>query len=228
MTIEGQVACMEASWLEKLESEFKQPYVQELERFLGQEYRSGAVVYPPFPLVFNALCKTPWNGVKVVVIGQDPYHGEGQAHGLSFSVPRGVATPPSLQNIFKEQQADLGLPIPNHGCLDVWAERGVLLLNATLTVRSGQPKSHYGRGWERFTDKIVQLLCERSEPLVFLLWGRSAMEKVPHVGTRHLALSAPHPSPLSAHAGFLGCRHFSKANAFLEQNGLAPIDWRLP
>ncbi len=227
MTVADHIACMDASWLKRLEGEFEKPYMRQLEAFLAEEYRAQVAVYPPFPLVFNAFCQTPWDAVKVVIIGQDPYHGEGQAHGLSFSVPPGVPAPPSLQNIFKEQKTDLGLPIPNHGCLTAWAKRGVLLLNATLTVRAGLPKSHYGRGWEQFTDRVVQLLCERKDPLVFLLWGKSALEKVQHVGPRHLGLSAPHPSPLSAHAGFWGCRHFSKANAFLAQNGVAPVDWRL-
>lgn len=223
-------ALMEASWLEKLQGEFEKPYMKDLESFLAGELRSGAVVYPPFELVFNAFCQTSFDGVKVVIIGQDPYHGPGQAHGLSFSVQKGVAPPPSLQNIFKELREDLGIEPPGHGCLIEWAHQGVLLLNATLTVRDGQPKSHFGKGWEEFTDRVVQLLCQRKDPIVFILWGRSAAEKFEHICTHashHLALKAPHPSPFSAHAGFLGCRHFSKANEFLRKVGKTPVNWAL-
>lgn len=209
-----RIAYMDASWLERLKGEFQKPYMKELEAFLAREAAGGAVVYPPYELIFNAFCQTPFEAVKVVIMGQDPYHGEGQAHGLSFSVPKGVPTPPSLLNIFKELRDDLGMAIPKHGCLEGWARQGVLLLNATLTVRANEAKSHFGKGWEVFTDKVVQLLCEKKDPIVFLLWGKSALEKYQHIpacGTgSHLALTAPHPSPLSAHAGFLGCRHFSK------------------
>ena len=225
-----KIAFMEASWLDRLQAEFEKPYMKEIESFLAEEIRSGAVVYPPFELIFNAFCQTPFDKVKVVIMGQDPYHGEGQAHGLSFSVPKGVAPPPSLQNIFKELKADLGLCPPNRGCLIDWAREGVLLLNATLTVRAGEPKSHFGRGWEIFTDKVIQLLCEKKDPIVFLLWGKSALEKFEHISSsssHHLVLTAPHPSPFSAHTGFLGCRHFSKANDFLKSVGKKAIDWAI-
>jgi len=234
---------MEASWLERLQPEFEKPYMKKLQAFLAQELKAGAVVYPPFELIFNAFCQTPFDQAKVVIIGQDPYHGPGQAHGLSFSVPKGVPPPPSLQNIFKELRGDVGIPPPPHGCLLEWAEQGVLLLNATLTVRANEPKSHHGMGWEVFTDRVVQLLCERKDPLVFLLWGKSAYDKFAHIQaprslpshsgsqqgakSHHLVLTAPHPSPLSAHAGFLGCRHFSKTNEFLKGVGKKTIDWAI-
>lgn len=219
---------MDASWLEKLQGEFEMPYMEKLRAFLVEEKRLGQVVYPPTPLTFNALLQTPFDQVKVVIMGQDPYHGPGQAHGLSFSVPDGIRPPPSLVNIFKEIHSDLGLPFPKSGCLLSWAKQGVLLLNATLTVRADQPKSHHGQGWERFTDRIVQLLCQRKDPIVFMLWGKSALDKFKHIGgdgTNHMILTSVHPSPLSAYAGFLGCRHFSKANAFLAQTGKEPINW---
>lgn len=225
-----KIAFMEASWLKLLQEEFEKPYMRALEAFLAGEVRSGAEVYPPFDLIFNAFCQTPFDEVKVVIMGQDPYHGPGQAHGMSFSVPKGVPAPPSLQNIFKEIQADLGIPRPSHGCLIEWARQGVLLLNATLTVRANEAKSHFGRGWEVFTDRVVQLLCTRKDPIVFLLWGKSAYDKFQHICTKashHLVLTAPHPSPLSAHAGFLGCRHFSQTNEFLKKVGKTPIDWAI-
>jgi len=225
-----KIAYMEASWLELLQEEFEKPYMKELEVFLAKEIHAGIEIYPPFELIFNAFCQTPWDPVKVVVIGQDPYHGAGQAHGLSFSVPKGVPPPPSLQNIFKEIKEDLGISPPTHGCLIEWARQGVLLLNATLTVRANEAKSHHGKGWELFTDRVVQLLYARKEPLVFLLWGKSAYDKLQHLGahaSHHLILTAPHPSPLSAHSGFLGCRHFSKANDFLKKVGKRPIDWAI-
>lgn len=225
-----KIAYMEASWLEKLGDEFEKPYMKGLEDFLAGEMKSSAEVYPPFELIFNAFCQTPFDEVKVVIMGQDPYHGAGQAHGLSFSVPKGVAAPPSLQNIFKELKDDLGMPTPSHGCLIEWARQGVLLLNATLTVRAGEAKSHFGRGWETFTDRVVQLLCTRKDPLVFLLWGKSAYDKFQHIcagASHHLVLTAPHPSPLSAHTGFLGCKHFSKTNEFLKTVGKKPIVWAL-
>lgn len=229
------VACMEASWLEVLGPEFEKPYMKQLQAFLGEERAAGRVIYPPFNQIFNAFCFTPFDQVKVVLIGQDPYHGPGQAHGLSFSVPPGVPQPPSLQNIFKEIRDDLGLKPPGHGCLEGWAKQGVLLLNATLTVRANEPKSHHGRGWELFTDRVVQLLCEQVDPLVFLLWGKVALDKFQHIqgpniqgtGGRHLVLTAAHPSPFSAHSGFLGCRHFSKTNEFLQRVGKKPVDWSL-
>jgi uracil-DNA glycosylase len=225
-------AYMEASWLDLLTEEFQKPYMKQLQNFLAQERASGKEIYPPFGQIFNAFCYTPFEEVKVVIMGQDPYHGPGQAHGLSFSVPMGVPQPPSLQNIFKELKNDLRVEAPMHGCLVDWARQGVLLLNATLTVRANEPKSHYGRGWEQFTDRIVQLLCERSDPIAFLLWGRVALEKFQHVGgeqkgAHHLVLTAPHPSPFSAHSGFLGCRHFSQVNEFLTKIGKKPIDWAI-
>jgi uracil-DNA glycosylase len=229
LVAEEEIAYMEASWLDRLGSEFEKPYMRKLEAFLGEEIRSGSVVYPPFQLIFNALCQTPFDAVNVVIIGQDPYHGAGQAHGLSFSVPKGVPFPPSLLNIYKELKSDLGLEMPSHGCLLHWAKQGVLLLNATLTVRAGEARSHHGQGWEVFTDRVVQLLCERKEPLVFILWGKSAIDKFQQIkdggASHHLVLTAPHPSPLSAHAGFFGCRHFSKTNEFLRKMGKKPIDW---
>lgn len=223
---------MDRSWLERLKPEFEKPYMRRLETFLGQEIADGKTIFPPFDKTFNALCCTPFEEVKVVIMGQDPYHGAGQAHGLSFSVQPGVPVPPSLQNIYKELSSDIGFVSPNHGTLLGWAKQGVLLLNATLTVREGEPRSHYGRGWEEFTDRIVQLLAERQDPLVFILWGKSAYEKWRHVApqrtaSHHLVLTSPHPSPLSAHAGFFGCRHFSKTNHFLEKAGKKMIDWNL-
>lgn len=225
-----KIACMEASWLDRLKEEFEKPYMKQLETFLADEMAGGAEIYPPFELMFNAFCQTPFDRVEVLIMGQDPYHGEGQAHGLSFSVPKGVAPPPSLVNIFKELREDLGIEPPDHGCLIDWAKQGVLLLNAILTVRAGEPKSHHCRGWETFTDRVVQLLCERKDPLVFLLWGKSAYDKFQHIGAKashHLVLTAPHPSPFSAHTGFMGCRHFSKTNEFLQKVGKKPIRWAL-
>lgn len=226
-----KIAYMEASWLELLASEFEKPYMAHLEAFLAQEAASGATIYPPFELIFNAFCQTPFKDVSVVIIGQDPYHGPGQAHGLSFSVPKGVPLPPSLQNIFKELRDDLQIPPPAHGCLIDWAKQGVLLLNATLTVRANEPKSHHGKGWEIFTDRVVQLLCSRKDPIAFLLWGKSALDKFQHIesckDSPHFVLTAPHPSPLSAHSGFFGCRHFSKVNKFLQSIGRNPIDWKI-
>lgn len=226
----NQLAYMEASWLERLSSEFDKPYMRRLEAFLAGEIKSGKKIYPPFDQVFNAFCQTSFNDTKVAIIGQDPYHGPGQAHGLCFSVPVGIAPPPSLQNIFKELSDDLKIPTPSSGCLLSWAKQGVLLLNATLTVRENEPKSHYGKGWEELTDRVVQLLAARDEPLVFVLWGKSAQEKWQHVTarskeTKHLVLTASHPSPFSAYAGFMGCRHFSRINDFLKEKNLKPIDW---
>jgi uracil-DNA glycosylase len=189
------------------------------------EQESGQVVYPPQHLVFNAFLLTPYEKVKVVIVGQDPYHGAGQAHGLSFSVPPGIATPPSLKNIYKEIQTDLGVAPPQDGCLLHWAQQGVFLLNATLTVRAGEPRSHYGKGWEPFTDAVIRTLAKREDPIVFLLWGKSAQEKGSQVrGTRHAVFEAAHPSPYSADR-FLGCRHFSKTNQFLQSVGKSPIHW---
>ncbi len=227
-----KIAYMEASWLALLQDEFEKPYMKKLEAFLAKEISSGKIVYPPFELVFNAFCQTPFAQVKVVIIGQDPYHGPGQAHGLSFSVPMGIDQPPSLQNIFKELKEDLGLSPPSHGCLLDWAKQGVLLLNAILTVRANEARSHHGQGWETFTDRVVQLLCARPDPIVFILWGKSALDKFQHIqssknGSQHLVLTSAHPSPLSAYAGFFGCRHFSKTNEFLKKKGKGGIDWQI-
>ena len=221
---------LEASWGAALEEEFRKPYMRALRDFLAKERAGSAPVFPPGPAVFHAFSCAPVTQVKVVIVGQDPYHGPGQAHGLCFSVQRGVSPPPSLQNIFKELQTDLGLSPPDHGCLTKWAEQGVLLLNATLTVRQGEPMSHHGKGWEMFTDAAIKILSERSDPLVFLLWGRSAQQKCQHLlstNSPHLVLKAAHPSPLSAYNGFFGCRHFSQTNDFLKRQGKTPIDWDL-
>lgn len=220
---------LEKSWCEALEEELEQPYIYGLKEFLTKERRS-CEVFPPENHVFNAFKLTPFDKVKVVIMGQDPYHGIGQAHGLCFSVEKGVRPPPSLVNIYKEINADLGISPPNHGTLTKWADQGVLLLNATLTVKQAQPKSHYGKGWERFTNSIIAKLRDRVDPIVFLLWGKSAQEKcsmvldvAPH---NHAVLSSAHPSPFSAQ-NFHGCRHFSKTNAFLKKWGKEPIDWSL-
>lgn len=217
------------SWRERLAPELASPGMAALRAFLVNEKAAGKVVYPPGSLMFNALDRTPFEAVRVVILGQDPYHGPGQAHGLSFSVPRGVAIPPSLVNIYAEIQRDLGIAAPRHGNLEAWAERGVLLLNAVLTVEAGQAASHQGRGWEAFTDRIVALLAAEREHLVFLLWGSHAQRKAAMVDPhRHLLLKAPHPSPLSAHRGFLGCGHFSACNRYLAEHGRGEIDWSLP
>jgi uracil-DNA glycosylase len=208
--------------------------MQTLKQFLVAEKQAGKVIFPAGNQIFNALDSTPFEAVKVVILGQDPYHGPGQAHGLSFSVPLGVKIPPSLRNIYKEIERDLGfkelgLSMPSHGCLQSWAQQGVLLLNATLTVEQAQAGSHQRRGWELFTDKIVQTLSEQRSGLVFLLWGSYAQKKGRVIDrSKHCVLEAVHPSPLSAHRGFLGCGHFSQANHYLQQQGLAPIDWSLP
>jgi uracil-DNA glycosylase len=220
---------LEASWKRVLADEFSHDYFRQLKNFLLEEKRRGAVVYPPGPLIFNAFNHTPFERVKVVILGQDPYHGAGQAHGLSFSVPRGVRVPPSLQNMYKELHDDVGFVIPAHGNLEHWAKQGVFLLNTSLTVRAGAPASHQGKGWEEFTTAAVRALSEQREGLVFMLWGRHALAKRPLLDeTRHLVLGAPHPSPFSAHSGFFGCRHFSRANAYLEARGQPPVDWQLP
>lgn len=221
---------LESTWRDILKGEFNAPYFAELMAFIEKERIGTVPFYPPQPLVFNAFTKTPFDKVKVVILGQDPYHGPGQAHGLSFSVPRGVRPPPSLKNIFKELQSDLGLTMPSHGCLDAWAEQGVFLLNATLTVSESAPLSHHNRGWERFTDAVVKKLVETDRPLVFLLWGKNAQDKCKHFGDtneKHLLLTAAHPSPFSAYRGFLGCGHFSKTNDFLIKKGEKPINWQI-
>lgn len=220
---------MEPGWKQVLADEFDQHYMHRLRDFLREQKRQGKVIYPPGPLIFNAFNHTPFDCVKVVILGQDPYHGPGQAHGLCFSVPKGVAVPPSLQNIFKEIHRDLGLPVPRHGNLESWADQGVLLLNATLTVEQCAAGSHQNRGWEQFTDAAIGHLSREREGLVFMLWGSYAQKKGRIIDReRHLVLAAPHPSPLSAHRGFIGCGHFSKANEYLARHGRQPIDWSLP
>ena len=220
---------LEPGWRERLASEFEQPYMAELKRFLLGERDRGKRIFPKGSEWFRALDLTPLEKVRVVILGQDPYHGLGQAHGLCFSVRHGVQPPPSLVNIFKELRSDVGVEPARHGFLEHWAEQGVLLLNSVLTVEMGRAASHREKGWERFTDAIIQLVNAKEEPVVFMLWGSYAQKKAAFVDTsRHLVLKAPHPSPLSAHSGFFGCRHFSKANAFLEAHGLPPIDWALP
>ncbi len=214
------------SWDELLKEEFASDYYLKLRQFLKAEYLcSGHRIFPPMNDIFNALKATDYNNVKVVILGQDPYHGYGQAHGLCFSVCKGIVPPPSLINIYKELQSDLGIMPPSHGCLTDWAKNGVLLLNAVLTVREGQAGSHRGRGWEQFTDKIIELLNEREKPMVFILWGNYAKAKASLIdGTRHKILTAAHPSPLSAWNGFFGCKHFSAANEFLGEDA---VDWRI-
>lgn len=217
------------SWLSRLDDQFELPYMRKLRDFLLTRKSHRAVIYPPGAEIFNAMNSTPFEQVRVVILGQDPYHGPGQAHGLCFSVLPGVRIPPSLANIYREIQADLGIAPPHHGYLQSWAEQGVFLLNAVLTVERGQAGSHQGKGWERFTDTIVQLLNDEREGLVFMLWGSYAMKKGAVIDSRkHLVLKAPHPSPLSAHRGFLGCRHFSTANEYLQQHQQQPIDWSVP
>ncbi|MBY6189767.1 uracil-DNA glycosylase [Microbulbifer agarilyticus] len=217
------------SWFAVLESQFGQPYMIELRKFLQQEKQAGKSIFPPSAQVFNAFNSTPFDQVKVVILGQDPYHGAGQAHGLCFSVMPGVRVPPSLKNIYKEMESDLGIAPPDHGCLQPWAEQGVLLLNATLTVEESKAGAHQGRGWEQFTDAAVHALAEQRDGLVFILWGSYAQKKGGFIDDRrHLVLRGPHPSPLSAHRGFFGTRPFSQANAYLQQQGDVPIDWSLP
>lgn len=226
--IMGKPFLMEKRWYEELKDEFEKPYVKHLQKFLAEEYAQGKEVYPPRDLIFNAFCQTPFDLVKVVIMGQDPYHNLGQAHGLSFSVPVNVKPPPSLQNIFRELKEDLSVSDPQNGCLLSWAKQGVLLLNATLTVRKNEPKSHYGKGWETFTDAVIRKLVEKKEGLIFVLWGKSAREKCEHIiqGKSYL-LEAPHPSPYSANSGFFGCRHFSKINAILKEENQKEINWQI-
>jgi len=220
---------LEPSWKIPLLPEFESAYMAALRAFLVAEKKAGKRVFPKGPEWFRALDLTPLDKVRVVILGQDPYHGEGQAHGLCFSVQPGVRPPPSLVNIYKEIESDLGIRPPAHGFLEHWAQQGVLLLNAVLTVEKGLPASHQGKGWERFTDAVVRLVNARETPVVFMLWGNNAQCKAEFVDAgKHLVLKAAHPSPFSAHNGFLGCRHFSKANAFLEGKGMEPIDWALP
>jgi uracil-DNA glycosylase len=220
---------LEAGWKHALREEFDKPYMQELSEFLRQEKAAGKEIYPPGALIFNALDSTPLDQVKVVIIGQDPYHGPGQAHGLCFSVQPGEATPPSLLNIYKELKRDLNIDIAAHGCLQHWAEQGVLLLNTSLTVERGNAGAHAGKGWQHFTDRVIEVVSEQCPHLVFLLWGKHAQSKERLIDpTKHLILRSPHPSPLSAHRGFIGNGHFSRCNKFLAQHSLTPIDWALP
>lgn len=216
---------IEQSWKESLAEEFSRPYFPELKAFLVKE-KQQHTIYPPGQLIFEAFNRTPFHKVKVVILGQDPYHGPGQAHGLCFSVPQGIAPPPSLVNIFKELKNDLNIPIPSHGNLQKWADQGVLLLNATLTVRSSQAGSHQKKGWETFTDRVIEKLSEKRSNLVFLLWGNYAQQKEALIDTsKHHVLKSVHPSPLSASRGFMGCKHFSRTNEYLQQNNITPIDW---
>jgi uracil-DNA glycosylase len=218
---------IEEGWKSVLMDQFQSPYFKTLKEFLVEE-KSKFTVYPPGRLIFNAFQHTPFDRVKVVLLGQDPYHGEGQAHGLCFSVPDGVPKPPSLVNIFKELQSDLGIALPEHGNLVGWADQGVLLINATLTVRRGQAGSHQNRGWETFTNRVIEVVSQEKNGVVFLLWGRYAQAKASLIDqNRHLVLKAAHPSPLSAYNGFFGCRHFSKTNNYLEMNGNTGINWSL-
>lgn len=220
---------IEASWKEVLKNEFSKPYFQQIVTFLKTERAAGKTIYPPGNLIFNAFEQTPFNKVRVVILGQDPYHGAGQAHGLSFSVPSNVAPPPSLINIFKEIQSDTGTTMPaRFGNLTQWAQQGVLLLNAALTVRANEPASHAKIGWMEFTDAVIQKISDEKQGVVFLLWGRFAQDKQVLIdATKHYVLKAAHPSPFSADKGFFGCKHFSTANNYLVKQGLPPIDWKL-
>lgn len=219
---------IESTWKEILKDEFSQPYFEQIALHLKTEKLQQKTIYPPGSLIFNAFNTTPFDKVKVVILGQDPYHGPGQAHGLCFSVQAGVPAPPSLVNIFKELQADIGVRIPGHGNLTHWAEQGVFLLNASLSVRAGEPMSHAKIGWAGFTDAVIRSISNRKKHVVFLLWGKFAQDKRVLIDEqKHLILRAAHPSPLSAHAGFFGCRHFSKTNEYLVSKGIEPIDWSL-
>lgn len=221
------MAAIDNDWLPAISAEFKKPYYADLYKFVKEEY-SKTAVFPPSDEIFSALHLTPLSKVKVVIIGQDPYHNIGQAHGLCFSVRPEVEIPPSLVNIYKELQSDLGCKIPNNGYLVKWAEQGVLLLNTVLTVRAHQANSHQGKGWEKFTDAIIQAVNAEDRPIAYLLWGRPAQSKMTMLtNSKHKVFTAPHPSPLSAHRGFFGCKHFSQANAFLQENGFSPIDWQI-
>lgn len=215
-------------WLPALQEEFRKPYYKQLFTFVKQEYDTR-VIYPPADDIFNAFHFTPLREVKVLILGQDPYHNEHQAHGLSFSVlPQQTEIPPSLQNIYQELHDDLGCYIPNNGYLEKWARQGVLMLNTVLTVRAHQANSHQGKGWEQFTDAVIQAVNAQDRPIVYMLWGRPAQSKIPMLtNPNHLILKAPHPSPLSAYRGFFGCKHFSQANAFLKEHGISPIDWQI-
>lgn len=227
--IGGRPNDLEPTWLAPLAAEFDKSYMHELCAFLLAEEKSGKRIFPAGSEIFNAFRHTPLDKVKVVILGQDPYHGEGQAHGLCFSVKPAVAVPPSLKNIYKELHAETALPIPSHGHLGTWADQGVLLLNSVLTVECARPGSHQGRGWEIFTDRVIEVINQQREGVVFLLWGGYARRKGAMIDSeRHCVLTAPHPSPLSAHRGFMGCGHFVAANQYLQGRGESPIDWRLP
>jgi uracil-DNA glycosylase len=219
---------IEALWKEILKDEFAKPYFQQIVLHVKTERTQGKTIYPPGQFIFNAFNTTPFDKVKVVILGQDPYHGPGQAHGLCFSVQNGVPPPPSLINIFKELQDDIGIQIPQHGNLTKWAEQGIFLLNASLTVRAGEPMSHAKIGWALFTDTVIKKISDKKQDVVFMLWGKFAQEKRVLIDeTKHCILRSVHPSPLSAHAGFFGCKHFSKANAYLVSKGIDPVDWSL-
>ena len=218
-----------SDWKHHLAGEFEQPYMKKLKGFLQHQIKAHKIIYPPFKECFSSFFHCSFENIKVVILGQDPYHGPGQAHGLCFSVPPSQRIPPSLENIFKEINQDLGFPPARHGCLISWAKQGVLLLNAVLSVEKGRAGSHQNQGWEIFTDRIIQLLNREKKHLVFMLWGRYAQDKAGFVDQeKHLVLKAPHPSPFSAASGFFGCKHFSKANTYLQQKGLKPVDWRVP
>lgn len=219
---------MEASWKEILKGEFSKSYFQQIPLHIKTEKSQGKIIYPPGSLLFNAFNTTPFDKIKVVILGQDPYHGKGQAHGLCFSVQNGIQPPPSLMNIFKELQSDIGIDIPDHGNLTHWAEQGVFLLNASLSVRAGEPMSHSKIGWAEFTDTVIKKIADHKKNIVFLLWGKFAQEKRIMIDEKkHCILRSVHPSPLSAHGGFFGCKHFSKTNEYLISKGIDPIDWSL-
>lgn len=219
---------IESSWKEILNGEFDKPYFQHIPLHLKTEKSQGKIIYPPGSFIFNAFNTTPFDKIKVVIIGQDPYHGHGQAHGLCFSVQNGVPPPPSLINIFKELKEDIGMQVPGHGNLTKWAEQGVFLLNASLTVRAGEPMSHSKIGWAQFTDTVIKTISDHKEHVVFLLWGKFAQDKKVLIDeSKHLILRAAHPSPFSAYSGFFGCKHFSKANEYLMSKGIDPVDWGL-
>lgn len=229
MTAAKKPIDLHPSWLAYLAPEFELPYMKHLKQFLLEQKQAGKIIYPESKNIFNAFNSTPLEQVKVVILGQDPYHGPHQAHGLCFSVQPGIPAPPSLQNIFKEIQNEFGLHIPNNGYLQSWADQGVFLLNATLTVEQARAGAHQGQGWEQFTDRAIQVVNEVCDGVVFMLWGSYAQKKGQLInGRKHLILRAPHPSPLSAYRGFMGCGHFSQANDYLQKNGQKPIDWRLP
>lgn len=227
--MKGRAVQLEPGWLAQLEPEFALPYMAQLRDFLQAEKQAGKRIFPPGNEIFEAFAHTPLDRVKVVILGQDPYHGEGQAHGLCFSVRPGVKVPPSLQNIYREIHEELGHPIPRHGDLTPWADQGVLLLNSVLSVECGRATSHQGRGWETFTDRVIDVVNRQCASVVFMLWGSYAQRKGALIDRQaHCVLSAPHPSPLSAHRGFFGCGHFAAANEYLRAQGREPIDWRLP